>query len=151
MVENAFATDDSTGACPYIHPEITSVAMISTDSSARLRVLSTPELLDNIFVSCTRKMNVSLALVCRTWLGPAQDHIWRVVETPCQLFRILAPVNCPGKAHQANGHVRLLYGLPTWICADPVVDYRAYSHQSRLAALQTHRVARARAPSELSE
>ncbi|KZV71575.1 hypothetical protein PENSPDRAFT_751670 [Peniophora sp. CONT] len=78
--------------------------MINMDSSARIRVLSTPELLDNIFARCTRKANVNFALVCRTWLGPAQDHIWRVVETPCQLFRVLAPVNCPGKAHQSNGH-----------------------------------------------
>ncbi|VDC00969.1 unnamed protein product [Peniophora sp. CBMAI 1063] len=118
----------STRACSTLRIDITH-SMTGMDNMSRMRVLSTPELLDGIFVVCTRKEIARFALVCRTWLGPAQDHIWRVVETPCQLFRVLAPVHCPGKAHQSNGHT--IERIPT------KADWRRFTPiASRVRVLQ---------------
>lgn len=66
--------------------------------SPSAHVLSTPELLDNIFSRLTRDDNASNARVCKTWLDVSRDHIWRVVETPCQLFRLLVPIVCPSSS-----------------------------------------------------
>ncbi|KAI0315098.1 hypothetical protein OF83DRAFT_1174162 [Amylostereum chailletii] len=59
------------------------------------RVLTTPELVDHIFSYSSRDDNAASALVCKSWVEIARDHIWDVVLTPCQLFRLLAPTLCP--------------------------------------------------------
>jgi hypothetical protein len=53
------------------------------------RVLSVPELLGLIFGSSDRRSNVNNSLVCKTWSGPALDHIWREVDKVEGLFRLL--------------------------------------------------------------
>ncbi|KAI0319102.1 hypothetical protein OF83DRAFT_1112211 [Amylostereum chailletii] len=59
-------------------------------------VLSTPELLDHIFSFLCRDDNAATARVCRMWTDPSRDHIWSVVDKPCELFRLLSPISvCP--------------------------------------------------------
>jgi hypothetical protein len=55
------------------------------------RVLAIPELLQTIFSFGTRASNVSNALVCRSWLEPALDNVWREVDDIYYLLKILAP------------------------------------------------------------
>ncbi|KAI0029376.1 hypothetical protein K488DRAFT_88795 [Vararia minispora EC-137] len=74
------------------------------EKSAVWKALSTPELLDNIFSRLSRRDNTRNALVCRNWADPARDHVWRVVETPCQLFKNLAPIQCPSKSVHSGAH-----------------------------------------------
>ncbi|KAI0311534.1 hypothetical protein OF83DRAFT_1150511 [Amylostereum chailletii] len=62
--------------------------------AAAHRVLSTLELLDIIFSYSDRKTNAANARVSSAWTGVARDYIWRVVDRPCQLFRLLAPITC---------------------------------------------------------
>ena len=72
--------------------------------AASLRVLSTVELVDRVFFELERKDLVHPALVNRLWADIARDHIWRVVEKPCELFQVLAPL----QTHRPE-HVRVIY------------------------------------------
>lgn len=75
------------------------------DFSAHKRLISTPELLDRIFSYCSRREIAKLALVQKLWSELARDHIWRVVENPCELLPLLSPFVCPGDASEVNDHV----------------------------------------------
>ena len=75
-------------------------------NKASLRVLSTPELIDHVFSELERDDLVQPALVDMKWADIARDYIWREVATPCQLFRILAPL----KTHEPE-HVRRISSI----------------------------------------
>ena len=61
--------------------------------SATHRVLYTLELLDTIFRYLDRFDIASTCAVCTPWVELSRDHIWWEVDTPCQLFRLLAPIS----------------------------------------------------------
>jgi len=56
------------------------------------RVLSTPELLHMIFGLLDPSSNAANARVCEQWSDLALEMIWRNVEDPYLLFKILAPL-----------------------------------------------------------
>jgi len=60
--------------------------------SAACRVLAIPEFLQAVFDFGTRASNASNALVCRSWSGPASDHIWDEVDKLSYLLKLLVPL-----------------------------------------------------------
>ncbi|KAI0313148.1 hypothetical protein OF83DRAFT_1086528 [Amylostereum chailletii] len=75
------------------------------------KILTTHELLDAIFTYLDRESNVVNAQVCSAWLEPALDRIWAEVDTPCQLFRLLAPLNV--QVHLDGAHAHAFVRQPT--------------------------------------
>ena len=55
------------------------------------RVLSTPELLDNIFSFLGEGDHVRNALVCKSWSEVAFDILWRDVDDLPRMLHLLAP------------------------------------------------------------
>ncbi|KAH9967273.1 hypothetical protein BC827DRAFT_1264120 [Russula dissimulans] len=82
------------------------IPSLGCESSAR-RVLAIPELLQRIFDFGTRASNASNALVCRSWSGPALDHVWREVDSLYYLLRLLVPLLYhPGERRHAGEYDR---------------------------------------------
>lgn len=55
------------------------------------RVLHIPEILSLIFKFSDIPVRRNAALVCKLWMEPALDQLWRSV-TPLALFQLLAPM-----------------------------------------------------------
>ncbi|KAF8580717.1 hypothetical protein K439DRAFT_1662647 [Ramaria rubella] len=96
------------------------------------QVLNIPELLRFIFGYTDERTQVACALVCKTWLEPALDELWRHITTPDVLFRLLAPMH-PATKVLEHGYDRWLFSrfiLPSdWARFDyyaPRVRYLEY-------------------------
>ncbi|KAH9967275.1 hypothetical protein BC827DRAFT_1172827 [Russula dissimulans] len=79
--------------------ESSPIPSLGRESTAR-RVLAIPELLQTIFNFGTRASNASNALVCRSWSGPALDHVWREVDDLYCLLRLLVPLRRIHGSHE---------------------------------------------------
>ncbi|KZV66711.1 hypothetical protein PENSPDRAFT_688736 [Peniophora sp. CONT] len=82
---------------------------MSSPSAAPIQVLSTPELLDRVLSGLEREELVQPALVNRLWAETARDYIWEVVDNPCELFRILSPIE-----HEPEHVFRRVATLSDW-------------------------------------
>ncbi|KAI9511609.1 hypothetical protein F5148DRAFT_303595 [Russula earlei] len=68
--------------------------------TAARRVLAIPELIQTICSYGTRGSNASSALVCRSWSGPALDHVWREVDDLYYLLQVLVPIHSRGEHYE---------------------------------------------------
>ncbi|KAF8521439.1 hypothetical protein BU17DRAFT_64930 [Hysterangium stoloniferum] len=59
----------------------------------RKRLHNIPYVTAIIFNSADIKTCYACALVCKAWLEPALDELWRVIEQPVALFRLLGPMH----------------------------------------------------------
>jgi len=50
-----------------------------------------PELLEIIFSYGDNSTVFACSLVCKVWLEPALNHLWRYIHDPLVLFHLLAP------------------------------------------------------------
>ncbi|KAF8523449.1 hypothetical protein BU17DRAFT_43779 [Hysterangium stoloniferum] len=57
------------------------------------RLHNIPYVTSIIFNSADIKTCYACALVCKAWLEPALDELWRVIEQPVALFRLLGPMH----------------------------------------------------------
>lgn len=65
------------------------------------RVLHIPEILSLIFRLSDTATRRNAALVCKAWMEPALDELWRSI-TPLPLFRLLAPMRLIGDGDSAS-------------------------------------------------
>src|SRR5258708_22820521 len=93
------------------------------ESPAR-RVLAIPELLQVIFNFGTRTSNASNALVCRSWSGPALDHVWREVDNLYHLLRLLVPLRRKNRQYVR----RLIITLAVLSCSLLRGSFQEFDH-----------------------
>lgn len=77
-------------------------------STVSVRVLFTPEILDNIMQHSDEHARVKCMRVCRTWKDIAKDLLWKEMESTLPLFALLAPMQ-ESDSVQTKTYVRFLY------------------------------------------
>ncbi|KAF8531489.1 hypothetical protein JB92DRAFT_2825031 [Gautieria morchelliformis] len=76
------------------------------DTTVAWRVLRSPELLSLIFCCMDKANNAACAIVCRAWLNPSLNELWRCIHGPLILLKLLAPMH---KTDDSCGTSRWLF------------------------------------------
>ena len=71
------------------------------------QALQTSDLLDIIFSYADKSDNAVCALVCKRWLDPALNELWRCVDDPVILWSLLAPMHTTYSLSGSGLHVRV--------------------------------------------
>jgi hypothetical protein len=63
------------------------------DTAGAWLVLRSPELLSLIFCCTDKGTNATCAIVCKAWLNPSLNELWRFIDDPLILLKLLAPMH----------------------------------------------------------
>ena len=69
-------------------------------------VLCIPEPLSLIFRYVDKTTLAASAIVCRAWLNPALNELWRCLDDPLVLLRLLSPMHTVNAGLDCIPHVR---------------------------------------------
>ena len=74
-------------------------------------VLRIPELLSLIFRCMDKSNNAACAIVCKAWLNPALNELWRCLDDLLVLLRLLSPMHTVNVGSDCIPHVRIFLSV----------------------------------------